>query len=171
MLVLRVVPYEIDRHHDAKGPVLAEREHDFGFLKCLTLNHDLSVHECFLAELPSGFRRPLEALRRLGRPRTPKSSSRVRDDFIVANRLLDEFTQEHRANQASGLSTKLRVDNSSAWRPGYLPPPEHQWTIDLQWLADHINNWPLTPFDEVLEFALRMFHDRLELNIRGIVSM
>ncbi|KAL8734076.1 MAG: hypothetical protein Q9181_003341 [Wetmoreana brouardii] len=170
-LYLALVPHEVHGHQVAEGVDLASQADDFGFIRCLTVDGNLGVHECLLARLPSGLRPPLDAPRSLGRPRAPRSSSRIQDDFIVPNGLLYDYAGDFCAEKTHCPNPKATVERLSVQGARILPSPEYQWTLNLEWLTDRINTMPSALLHEALELVQEKISDISELGVPGIMLL
>ncbi|KAL9597585.1 MAG: hypothetical protein Q9179_004215 [Wetmoreana sp. 5 TL-2023] len=170
-LHLALVPHEVGGHQAAEAIDLTSQIDDFGFVRCLTVDGNLGVHECLLAKFPSGLRPPLDAPRSLGRPRTPKSSSRIQDDFIMPNGLLYDCARDICAEKTKYPNPKAIVGKLSAQGARYSSPSECQWTLNLEWLADRISTIPSALLREALELVQEKVSERSELDVPGIMSL
>lgn len=170
-LVLKAVRYEShnDRSEDNLDPPLPQD--DRWYLKCVILNSDLSLHECFLVR---AFVRPpchpLEAPQNLRRQRPRKSPYKVRDEFIVPNGMLDSDIQDCWPIQAPDHNIITSADDPDDEHREFLLSKD-QWTINFEWLADCISLSPSTAFDETLQIVSSRFSDRVEAASAGIVSL
>ncbi|KAL8989749.1 MAG: hypothetical protein Q9177_001433 [Variospora cf. flavescens] len=115
-------------------------------------------------------RHPIEALRYYGRTQPlRKSSYRVDDDFIVPDGMLDFDGQSARSTRASSLD--VNEQGQPTPRNRSCAPSEDQWTINLEWLVEHINSAPNIPLQEASQIILGKLSDKIESMAPGIVSL
>ncbi|KAL8731276.1 MAG: hypothetical protein Q9166_003500 [cf. Caloplaca sp. 2 TL-2023] len=138
-------------------------------LRCMTLDGDLSLHEFFLAAPLSQANHALEGPRSLRRAINSRSSYRVREDFIVANGILDDDVQAWPLHTISsgiedtaGLSDRQRRDILS---------PEDQWTIRLEWLTGLLRSPLAIPLDEALQLIRGRLSDSGGLLTAEVASL
>ncbi|KAL8969173.1 MAG: hypothetical protein Q9197_004481 [Variospora fuerteventurae] len=163
MLALRVLPYS---RLDGRVEAAAQS----WYMKCVVLAVDLSLYEYFMVATSPHLRHPIEAPRYYGRTQPlRKSSYRVDDDFIVPNGMLDFDGQGARSTRASSLDVNEQRQPTA--RNQSCTPSEDQWTINLEWLVEHINSAPNIPLQEASQIILGKLSDKIESMAPGIVSL
>ncbi|KAL8650883.1 MAG: hypothetical protein Q9210_003564 [Variospora velana] len=154
MLALTVLPYS---RLDGRVEGAAQS----WYMKCVVLAADLSLYEYFMVATSPDLRHPIEAPRYYGRPQPlRKSSYRVDDDFIVPNGMLDFDGQGARSTRASSLDVNEQGQPTARYQSG--TPSEDQWTINLEWLVEHINSAPNIPLQEASQIIMGKLSDKIE---------
>lgn len=139
-------------------------------LRCLIMDGDLSLREVYLVtSLPGVLPQTLEALRSLSRPRPPRSSYRIADNFIIPNGLLDDDAQERPVQ--SGSSSIQDLTNLSDVKHRDLSLQKDQWTINFEWLREYISS-PVAPsLNERLQLVLSRIYDDDDLSGERLASL
>lgn len=159
-IVLQVVRQDGHRHSAENEGSSPHQEDSIRLLRCLMLNSDLNLRESYLVtSFPGVLPQTLGAPRSLGRPRPPRSSYRVADNFIIPNGLLDDDPQE-RSVQA-GSSSIQESNRLSVVRPRNSSPTKDQWTINFEWLKSYISSPGAPSLDERLQPVLGRLDDNL----------
>lgn len=163
-LAFNVLPHESHRSQIRDG-------YTTWYLKCVALGNDLSLSEWFIVASSHQMLHPLGAPQSQSRlALLRKSLYRADDDFIVPNGILDSDGQEAWSVRTPSLRNTGGADRHGTLASD-LPPSRDEWTIDFEWLTDHINSTQSTPLNEVLQPVVSRFVDRIEALDPGIVSL
>ncbi|KAL8841890.1 MAG: hypothetical protein Q9170_000763 [Blastenia crenularia] len=151
---LTVLPNE---SHKIRAPLDGYSDRVWYF-KCMMLNADLSLEQCYLVSASPALHHPLEAPQSLIRQPTRRSSYRIMDDFIVPNGLLD--TEVHDtwspSNPCIGLVDGLRDEGRG------LSSPENRLVVNLEWLAARISSSTLEPMPPDRSLGLQSAYKKTE---------
>ncbi|KAL8800309.1 MAG: hypothetical protein Q9182_005272 [Xanthomendoza sp. 2 TL-2023] len=168
-LVLKAVQYTDNELHDRGESNSAHQKRSNWLLRCMVLHGDLSLHELFLDASSSEVNTVVEGPRSLGRARNPKSSYRVRDNFIIPNGLSEDDVQ---AGAVQTSSFKFQGDTKlSDVLSQDLLLSEDQWTLNFEWLAERIKSPSGPPLDKALMLVVGVVSGDYDLSDWGVISI
>ncbi|KAL8929366.1 MAG: hypothetical protein Q9172_000539 [Xanthocarpia lactea] len=169
-IVLEAVSHNGYKTFDRNGGDWDDQKNNIWVLRCMTLNSDLSLHECFLiaSHLELHYQTS-EGLRSLRRAIPPKSSYRIRENFIIPNGLMDDDVQEWPAPTIE--SSIQNIESLSELQHRDLSLQEDEWTINLEWLTQHISSPVAPPLDEILQLVLDRLYNNDDLSGQAVASL
>ena len=169
-IVLQAVSHNGYETSDRDGGDWDDQKNNIWLLRCMTLNSDLSLHECFLVSSHSEVHyQTSEGPRSLRRVITPKSSYRIQDNFIIPNGLVDDDVQEWPAPRIE--SSIQNIESLSKLQHSDLSLQKNEWTINLEWLTHHISSPVAPPLEELLQLVLDRLYDSDDLSSQGVASV
>lgn len=169
-IVLQAVSHNGYNTFDRNGGDWDDQNNNIWVLRCMTLNSDLSLHECYLvASHPELHYQTAEGPRSLRRAIPPKSSYRIREDFIIPNGLMDDDVQEWPAPTIESSIQNIESLSELQHRDPSLQKDE--WTINLEWLTQHISSPVAPPLDELLQLVLDRLYNSDDLFGQEVASL